>query len=202
MSSVIINNIVQGIISGFIASGIFLIVLTFIKPKIVISVKIACQYVKINGKTERIYTFKIINKSAIFRLYDLKVNGFICETIPNINGSDIQFKAIDFKGDDQWVINRLNLKHILQNLRLNDKTLKSRTDYASQFSTSDNLKNLLNNNSFITFQVLARHSLTGFSTVRTMNYHHISKIEDGCFLSGNTCKIVPSPTENKTFTEE
>ena len=202
MSSAVVNNIIQGVISGFIASGIFLIVLTFIKPKIVIGVKIACQYVKINGKLERIYTFKIINKSAIFRLYDLKINGFICQTKPNVNGADVQFKSIEFKGDDQWVINRLNLKHILQNLRLGDKTLKSRTDYASQFSTSDNLKNLLNNNSFITFQVLARHSLTGFSTVKTMNYHHFSKIEDGCFLSGNTCKIVPSPIENKTFTEE
>ena len=202
MSSATISNIIQGILSGLIASGVFLIALTFIKPKIVITRKIACQYVKINGKTERIYTFKIINKSAIFRLYDLRINAFVCQRKPNVNGDDVQFKAIEFRGYDQWVINRLNLKHILQNIRLGDKTLRSRTDYASQFSTSDNLKNLLNNNSYITFQVLARHSLTGFSTVRTMNYHHISKIEDGCFLSGNTCKIVPSPTESKTFTEE
>ncbi len=199
MSTLLANNIIQGIISGVIASSIFLFILFLLKPRIVISDKIASQYVEINGKDLHVYLFKIINKSLFFKIYDLKVNAFICESVPNVNGTDVRYKDIDLIGCDQWVLNKLNFKHILQNIRKGDKTLQSRCDYAAQFFSSDNLANLLHNNSYISIQVLAKHSLTGFSRVRIMKYHHPSKIVKGCFLSGNSCKIVPSPNKNKTI---
>lgn len=103
------------------------------------------------------------------------------------------------KGGDQWVLNKLNFKHILQNIRKGEKTLESRSDYAAQFTTFDNIETLIKNNSYIVIQVLAKHSLTGFSSITVMKYRHSSKIEKGCFLSGNSCKIVKSPDINKTI---
>jgi hypothetical protein len=164
-----------------------------------ISDKIASQYLEINGKDTHVYLFKIINKSLFFRIYDLKINAYVCQSIPNINGTDVNFKDIPLKGADQWVLNRLNFKHILQNIRKGDKTLQSRCDYAVQFFSTENIATLLNNNSYISVQVLAKHSLTGFSRVKIMKYQHHSKIVKGCFLSGNCCKIVPSPEKNKTI---
>ncbi len=195
----ILANIIQGVVSGLIASLFFLIILSSLRPKIVISDKIASQYFSIDGKDHHLYLFKVINKSIFYRVYDLKVNAFICENIPNVNGSDINYKDIKLKGYDQWVLNRLNFKHLLQNMRKGDKTLQSRCDYAAQFVSSDNIATLLNNNSYISIQVLARHSVTGLSSITIMKYQHQSKIVKGCFLSGNTCRIVPAPDKNKTI---
>lgn len=82
--SAIYSNIIQGIISGIFASGIFLIIISSLKPKIIISDKIASQYLKIKGKDVHTYFFKIINKSLFFRIYDLKVNAYVCGSIPNV----------------------------------------------------------------------------------------------------------------------
>ncbi|RYE27620.1 MAG: hypothetical protein EOP42_18965 [Sphingobacteriaceae bacterium] len=197
--AIISSNIFQGIVSGIIASGIFLIIISSLKPKIVISDKIASQYLKIRGKDIHVYFFKIINKSLFFRIYDLKVNAYVCDNIPNINGNDTKYSDITLKGGDQWVLNKLNFRHLLQNFLRGEKTLESRSDYAAQFTSFENLENLIKKNSYIVIQVLAKHSLTGFSSIQTMKYQHNSKIEKGCFLSGNSCRIVKAPEINKTI---
>jgi len=191
LTALLSNNIIQGIISGVISSGIFLFILFLLKPWIIISDKIASKYVTIKGKETHVYVFKIINKSLFFKVYDIKVNAFICENIPNINGMNVNFRDIELKGADQWILNRLNFRHLFQNILKGEKTLQSRCDYACQFFSSENLATLLDNNSYISIQVLAKHSLTGFSRVKIMKYHHHAKIVKGTYLSGNSCKIVP-----------
>ncbi|HTE00422.1 MAG TPA: hypothetical protein VK668_14110 [Mucilaginibacter sp.] len=200
MTTFLSNAIIQGVISGVIASALFLFILFSLKPWIVISDKIASQYIEVKGKDVHVYVFKIVNKSLFFRIYDLKVNAYICESVPNINGTNVNFKDIELKGADQWILHRLNFKHIFQNFLRGDKTLDSRCDYACQFFSTENVATLLNNNSYISIQVLAKHSLTGFSRVKIMKYKHHAKIVKGCFLSGNSCKIVPSTDKNKTIT--
>jgi len=187
--TVIWQDILNGVVPGVIASAIFLFILFLLKPKIVISDKIASHYRIINGNKHHVYLFKIINKSLFFKVYDLKVNAYVCENIQNVNGVDTKYSDITLKGVDQWVLNSLNFKHILQNLLRKEKTLQSRCDYAAQFATFDNIATLLQNNSYISVQVLAKHSLTGFSRVKIMKYQHPSKIIKGTFLSGNSCKI-------------
>lgn len=196
MTDAALNNIIQGIVSGVIASAIFLLILFRLKPRIVISDKIASKYITIQGKETHVYVFKVINKSLLFKVYDIKVNAFVCKNVPNINGTNVNLKNIELKGGDQWILNKLNSKHLLQNFLQGENTLQSRCDYACQFFSSENIATLLTNNSYISIQVLAKHSLTGFSRVRVRSYHHHSKIEKGTFLSGNSCKIIPE--KNKT----
>ncbi len=188
--SAVWNAFLNGVVPGVVASAIFLFILFMLKPKIVISDKIASHYRIINGTKHHVYLFKIINKSLFFKVYDLKANAFVCENIQNVNGVDTKYTDITLKGVDQWVLNSLNFRHILQNFLRKDKTLQSRCDYAAQFVTFDNVATLLQNNSYISLQILAKHSLTGFSRVKIMKYQHHSKIEKGAFLSGNSCKIV------------
>lgn len=190
----------QGIMSGIISSIIFLVILFCLKPCIVISDKIATKYVNIDGNDTHVFVFKIINKSFLFKVYDIKVNAYVCNDVPNVNGINVTFKDIELKGANQWVLNRLNFKHLFQNILRGEKTLQSRCDYACQFFSEENLKSILKNNSYISLQVLAKHSFTGFSKVKIMKYRHPSKIIKGSFLSGNSSQIVHSIEVNETIT--
>jgi hypothetical protein len=197
LNTLLQNWFFQGIISGVVESSIFLLILFWLKPWIKISDKIASKYVTIKGKETHVYVFKIINKSWFFKVYDIKVNAFVCENVPNVNGMNVIFLDIELKGADQWILNKINRKHLFQNILHGEKTLKSRCDYACQFFSSENIATLLNKNSYISLQVLAKHSLTGFSRVRIMQYYHHSKIVKGSFLSGNSFKIVPFDDSQK-----
>lgn len=176
--------------TGVVSSAIFLGLLFMLKPSIAISPRISSQYKTINGQKEHVYYFKIVNKSWLFKIYDITVKAYICETIPNANGNDVLLKELELRGIAQWVLDRLNIRHCFQDHFRGEATLRGSSDYAVQFATSENIKNLLNQNKYITLQVLARHSLTGFSTVKTKHYRHLSKVENGSFLSGNSFKIV------------
>jgi hypothetical protein len=199
LSTLLQNNILQGIISGIIASSIFLLVLFMLKPRLVIGDKIACQYINFHGRDLRIYTFKVINKSLLFKLYDVKVMAYICEVLPNTNGDDIHATNIKLLGTETRTLATFNRRHFFQNILLGDSLLKSRTDYAAQFSTEANLKTVLKNNTYIKCEVLAKHALTGFSKVFTREFKHESKIIDGTFLSGNSCEIIKKSFDNKTI---
>ncbi|WP_179416201.1 hypothetical protein HDF19_10095 [Mucilaginibacter sp. E4BP6] len=199
--SILWQAFLNGVIPGVVASAIFLFLLFLLKPKIVISDKIASQYVKVGNKDHHAYVFKIINKSLFFKIYDLKVNAYVCSNMPNVNGNNVNFKDIQLKGADQWVLNRMYWKHIFQNTIRGERTLESRCDYACQFFSGENISNLLDNNSYISVQVLAKHSLTGFSRVKIRKYNHSSKIVKGIFLSGNSCRIVSVNDKHKTVTD-
>lgn len=199
MNHLLQNTIIQGVISGLISSVIFLSILYFLKPRIIIGDKISSQYVKIKGQDTHVYNFKVINKSLFFKLYDVRVMSYICKELPNTNGVDIHRSGITLLGSGTRTLNRFNRHHYFQNLIRNESTLSTRTDYAAQFSTENNLKNALKNGSYIECQVLAKHSLTGFSKVVTRIFNHESKIIDGTFLSGNSCRIIKKSLENKTI---
>lgn len=184
------SKIFGDIITGLTSSAIFLGLLFMLKPSISISPRISSQYKTINGQKQLVYFFKIMNKSWIFKVYDITVKAYICEKIPNSNGDDVLMKDLELRGISQWVLNRFNIRHCFQDKLRGETTLSSRSDYAVQFGCSENIKNLLSRRKYITVQVLARHSLTGFSTVKTKHYHHLSKVEDGIFLTGNSYKIV------------
>lgn len=190
------SKIFGDIVTGLTTSAIFLALLFMLKPSISISPKISSQYKTINGQKQLVYFFKIMNKSWLFRVYDITVRAYICETIPNANGNDVLMRDLELKGITQWVLNRFNPRHCFQDTICGEGTLKSRSDYAVQFACGENIKNLLNHRKYITIQVLAKHSLTGFSTVETKHYHHLSKVEDGIFLTGNSFKIVKNMHAN------
>lgn len=184
-SSLIVDFIGQktwdDIITGLISSAIFLILISLLKPRISIADKIAFS----GG----IYSFKMINKSLFFKVYDIKVRVFSFEIIPSPNGDDESFEEIKLRASDEWVIKRLYLFHVWQPFLLRGTRLKKRTDYAAQFSTLEDLHSMISARRYISIQVLAKHALTGFSVVKTKSYKHNADIVNGVFLSGNTCEI-------------
>lgn len=182
-------NVWDDIITGITSSAIFLGLLYLLKPKVRISDFIACSNdITLNPPQKRYY-FKVLNGSLFFKIYDIKVRVYGCINIPSHNGDDVVLKELELKKSNQWVIARMNYKHILQDIFLGDKRLNSRTDYAAQFSTYENLTQILNQTAYIRVEVLAKHSLTGFSIVKIKSYKHVSNIKQGSFNSGNSCKI-------------
>jgi len=175
------------VVTGLTSSAVFLLLLYFLKPRVRISDFISSCYD--NDAAQQRYYFKILNRSLFFKIYDIKVRAYSCENIPSHNGDDVIFKEIELKKTNQWVMARMNFKHLWQEFFIGDKRLNSRSDYAAQFSTYVNLSDVLKQKSYIRIEVLAKHSLTGFSIVKTKTYKHVSNIKKGSFNSGNTCKI-------------
>ncbi|MGQ7854241.1 hypothetical protein ACUN24_08315 [Pedobacter sp. WC2501] len=178
------SKTVSDIITGLYSSGIFLIALSLLKPRVKICDKISSQ------NNNSIFYIKIVNKSIFFKVYDIQVRAWSTKTIPSPNGDNVEYSAIKINKDYQWVIHRLSFQHLFQDLLLGDKRLKGSTDYAAQFSTNDNLSQLMTSNVSITVEVIAKHSLTGFTRVRTKTFKHAQDIKAGEYRSGNSCKIV------------
>ncbi len=189
LSPQFITSSLTALIIGIVASALFLLIISRFKPKIKIAGKIACTYSKVNGINKQLYSFKIINKSWLYKVYDIQVRVFMCENVSSQNGEDVTHEEVKLRKNYQWVLYKLYWKHFCQNLFLKQARLNSRTDYAAQFSTFDNLKNCIGQKKYITFEVIAKHSLTGFSVVKTRSYKHVNEIKRGNFLSGNTFNI-------------
>lgn len=190
MTQLLSNVIVQGVISGIIASTIFLTVLFSLKPWVVIGDNIAQHVIDIRGEVSTIFSFKVINKSIFFKLFDVTVNAYVCNEVVNVNGTNIHRQPIQLLGSGTRTMSKLNCGHLCQTLIRGESFLKSKTDYAAIFSTKKDLSiEINNNNTYIECQVLVRHSLTGFSKMKTREYKHQSKVKIGEFLSGNTCKV-------------
>jgi hypothetical protein len=189
------SKTMSDIITGLYTSGIFLLALSFLKPRIKICDKISLEITRQTGtpatSTARNYRyyFKLVNKSILFKIYDVQVRVWSTETRPSVNSDDTYYKEINMIKNYQWVIHRLYFGHILQKLFIGTKRLQSRTNYAAQFSTNDNLEQMINLGRSITIEIIARHSLTGFTRVISKTYKHIGDIERGSFYSGNSCEI-------------
>src|SRR5690606_5406462 len=79
-SIVIIN-----IFNGLFCSALFLFVLSKIKPRLKISNSIAVS------DCGQLFSFKIVNKSLLFKIYDIKVHLYSMKTCQSKNGEDEQF---------------------------------------------------------------------------------------------------------------
>ncbi|WP_285011192.1 hypothetical protein [Pedobacter faecalis] len=178
------------IVTGLVASLIFLFGLYLLKPGIRICDKIAFQYDS-NAELEkrRHYSFKIVNRSLFFKVYDIQIRAWTSKVEPSINADDVSFKSIALVKDYQWVLYRMFIGHLFQDIRLGEKRLEKRTDYAAQFSTYDDLAKLIDAGHYVTVEVIAKHSLTGFTRVRAKRYKHKNDLTEGTFHSGNSCKI-------------
>src|SRR5690606_37893388 len=186
-----IQDITATIFTGIISSLFFLFILSRLKPRIKICDKIALHVKKNHSTPKYTYYFKVINSSLFFRVYDLNVRVRSSTVRSSPNGDNIVFDEIELKVSKVWLVNRLKFSHLFQDIFLGTKRLKGRTDYAVQFVTNNNLTAAIRGNKCITLQLIAKHSLTGFTRVISMDFKHEEEIVKGNFLSGNTFKISP-----------
>ena len=192
MLSIITNKeLFSAIITGLTTSAIFLIILWQLRPRFEISNTICREMTELNGELIPLFYFKIINKSPFFKVYDVKIKAFICQEVNNLNGNDSQLSIVPFDFNSLSKVERFNFRHYGQNLFFGDKNIKTRSNYAAQFFTKvDAREELMQQGKSISFQVIAKHSLSGFTRVKTMTYNHALRVKDGRFLSGNTFKIL------------
>lgn len=199
LSLISLDQLINGVITGLITSFIFLFCLWNLKPSFTISKNICREKAQLNGVDTILFYFKIINNSIFFKVYEVKVKAFLSKEINNLNGSDTVITQVPINFNSLAMVHPFNIKHWGQTWILGDKDLKSRTNYAAQFFTQVDLKQLLNENGqTLSFQVMAKHSLTGYSIVQTMTYRSKLRVENGKFLCGNSCKIVDNNNQPAT----
>ena len=167
--------VIIGVLSGFTASFIFLLFLTMIKPKIIISKQIA-KNCPTSGQVN--YQIKIINKTAN-SIINVKAQLFLITPIVMPGGLIEQNVSIPLKTSELMELSKFDV---------NDKT----GGYIFRFVCEENIEKKWTdeNRSFLRFKIFATHPLSGSSRVFSEDYHIIkNSIEEGKFEFGNSLKI-------------
>lgn len=168
--------IIIGVLSSFVASLIFLIFLTRIRPNIIISDKIAKNTESITGDVT--YKIKLINKTP--------------RSIMNVKA---QLKLVSLTAMPGGIIEEnitipLKINEIMEipKFDLKDKN----AEYAYRLTTIENIEKLWEDDaqSFLRFKISATDSLSGFGKV-FYNDYYVKKIsiEEGGFEFGNSFNI-------------
>lgn len=142
----IIGDILLSILSGLVASGVFLLVLSKFRPEIEISPYIARE----TDDDGKYYVFKIVNRSPRSCI-GVKVDASLAKQTNVEGGHTFWTKHLALKQKEVFEISKNDLE---------DKN----ADYAWRFVTDDDLDTLwASDNDMVRFRVLATDSLTGFS---------------------------------------
>jgi hypothetical protein len=179
-----IDNIIKTILLNVISSFIFIyLLLIYLKPKIKIVKFIAKSKSPFRNPNEFpnpdhhkiCYAFKIINKS-FFRAYDIhaKVNTYKIVQGKNKIMDKVINGSIALKTDEVNFIDK-NKYFLSQNYG----------DHCIQFFTFEDLSAILEKDTYIEFQITAKHGLTGLSSTFIHEFVNINDIKKGLFESGN-----------------
>jgi hypothetical protein len=156
-----LENLFIGVVSGVVASAIFLLLLFTLRPKLVFSNLIADP----EGGAK--FVFKILNKSKYAAL-DLEIQVSIVTPYATPGGETVWAH--------QDISLRKNTLFELPRFSKNDIEAK----YALRFSTQQNLRSICNSASeYVVVKVKARHGLSGFSRVFSKKYHPKTDIAVG-----------------------
>jgi hypothetical protein len=170
-----ISSILTGVFSSIAASYIFLYLYLKRKiPQVEIS-KYICREVDANGNTT--YWFKYINKTDV-PIYDVKADAYFLTPFGADGGQNIKI--------DDIVIKHSTYTHIPPETKTDKNAL-----HCVQVRCTDDLDAKWNNQaSFIRFEVIAKHEISGFSKVFVKDYHNrASSIKNGAFKFGNNLEI-------------
>lgn len=168
------QTLIIGIVSGVIASLLFLLALFFLKPSIQISDKICTN----NEYGKSYYFIKTINKTW-WTVYDIKVELSLLQPSPTKGGIIYKVDKIELRREPPFQIPPYSKK---------DKD----AFYAVLFSTESDLDELWTEKTHCLKVVIsARHNFSGFSNIFTKEYFskehaiHKGKFEFGKSLQ--TC---------------
>ncbi|MCD4783177.1 MAG: hypothetical protein K8T10_05015 [Candidatus Eremiobacteraeota bacterium] len=167
--------IIIGVLSSFVASLIFLLFLTRVRPNIVISNQIAKSKSLKTG--ELVYIIRIINKTKR-PIIDIKAQLHLINLVVMPGGVIKNTKIIALKTSEIMEISKFDSKDKMWN-------------YAYRFIVDENIETKWeNSHSFLRFKISAKDSLSGFSRVFSKNYHtKINSIQEGKFEAGNSLEI-------------
>ncbi len=167
----ILNTIILGITTSFIASLIFSFIFTQLKPKIKIS-KVISYY-------ENSFKIKIINKSC-FSATNIKAEISYINFFDVPNGIETNSAKIELVKKDFFALAKFdkNSEYATYTYRLKTKKI-------------ENLREGLNKNNreYIRLKIFATHSLSNIGKVFEQKYK-IEDIVNGDFAFGNTFEII------------
>lgn len=142
----IFENIFWSVISGLVASGVFLIVISICRPRIEISPLIAREQ-DAGGK---FFVFKFINKSRRSCI-NIRVEATLAKLTQVQGGTTVWTTHLPLKKSEVFEVAKFNKKD-------------PNGDYAWRFVTEEDLDAVwVSDNDFVRFRVLATDSLTSFS---------------------------------------
>ncbi len=160
--------IIVGVLSSLLASLIFLFFLRLMRPKIVISDKIA--------KTGDRFVIKVVNKSRRDAV-DIKVEFLLMTPVSVPNGIILRRRPILLKRDYLMVLPRY------------DKRDKD-ASYAFRFTTQENLLEIWNKeHQYLLFRLMAKDELSGFGKVFNQKFYTKKDIMEGSFEFGESLEI-------------
>ena len=169
----LIASLVLGIISGLIASYLFLI--GYLKKKRPI-IEISQYISKVDYKGEINYFFKFINKTDS-EIFDVHIEPTFYKPVGDFNGRNLVGADITLKDNFSAYIpcDTANDEHNLHAMRIR--------------TTDDLEKDWTDESSFIRLTIIAKHSLSGLNKVFVKDFLSKDCITTKKFLSGNDLNV-------------
>lgn len=164
---------VQSVITGILASLIFLFLLFFLRPRILIADQIA----KYNGN----YAIKVVNRSY-FKLYDVNVELVLLKPFNTYGGKNLLIERLDLKKDRIWYIAGKPFREKNSAYGTHAIIFKCDEDLEKKWESDKGV--------VLHFKVIAKHGLSSFTRIETKKYHDKeTDIKNGKYTFGKKCEI-------------
>jgi hypothetical protein len=167
--------IILGALSSLIASVLFLLFLTRLRPRVVIS---ECIAKGMDSKGEPIYRIKVINRTRV-PIINVRVQLHFMRPTVVPGGLIYISKEITFQRSDILELSPFDLK---------DNTAA----YAYRFRSYEDISKLWNDDTqaYLRFRLYATHSVSGFSRVFRKDYQtKRNTLKEGDFAFGNSTEV-------------
>ena len=174
-TTVLLLSGVIGILSGLVASAMFLLFMSQFRPRMAISPVIA-KYTDPEGNVK--YSIKVINHTPK-PIINIRAVMYIATPYNVPKGTIYTTKPVKLKTSEALDMARFDKK---------DKD----ANYAVRFVTFDNLEECWTQQelSKVIFKIYATHALTGFGRTCVMEYHEKRTcLKEGNFAHGNSLDV-------------
>ncbi|WP_284745473.1 hypothetical protein [Amycolatopsis sp. RTGN1] len=178
-----VEAIAVGILSSVVASALWILILSRLTPKLIISPEIA------EDPVSPVFRIKVVNLSRRAAV-DLRVEAHLVTPI-GARGGSVNRRTTLKCGNPPLVLPR------------RDRSSKEH-DNAYRLRIDSNVRELqsAHSSSFIRLQIFARHEVTGMGKMFEQRYHHpSSEIVVGSFVHGHDMTLVPEEPQTRRRSE-
>jgi hypothetical protein len=179
------NNYIVELFGGLMLSVMGLLLIWFLRPKVKIAPKIAHR--EKDGKS--IYNIKVINKSYLFQLVDIKFELTMLKPKSTPKGMNLAIKKIDLASDHVWflsrrqgAINRLFSKDLYATYAI-VVTISPEFDLKKEWQVNSD------NGTCFDLKVIAKNNFSGITSITHEKFNHHSCIKKGEYCHGNSLDI-------------
>jgi hypothetical protein len=179
------NSYIVEIFGGFVLSLMGLFLIWFLSPKVKIAPQIARQ--EKNGKN--VYTIKIINKSYLFQLVDIKFELTMLQPKSTPKGMNIGIKHVPLVSDHLWFLSRRKGK--INRIFGKDTyaTYAIVVTISPEFDLLNEWKPKAENGTYFDLKVIAKNNFSGITSINHEKFNHYSCVKFGEYCHGNSMQI-------------